>query len=75
VSNTDIVRASFEAYLAQGRDTAEGLLAESFSFTSPQDDHVDKAAFMRRCFPTVDRLKSQEILELKGLRRFIVDTP
>ena len=62
--NTDIVRASFDAYLAQDRDTAEQLIAEDFSFTSPQDDHIGKAAFLERCFPTADRLSSQQILEL-----------
>jgi len=64
MSNTDIIRAAFDAYLAQDRDTAERLLAEDFSFTSPQDDHIDKAAYMQRCFPTTGRLISQEILEL-----------
>jgi ketosteroid isomerase-like protein len=64
MSSTDIVRASFNAYLAQDRETAERLIAEDFSFTSPQDDHIDKAAFLERCFPTADRLSSQEILEL-----------
>jgi ketosteroid isomerase-like protein len=64
MSNTDIVRACFDAYLAQDRDTAERLIAQDFSFTSPQDDHIDKVAFLERCFPTANRLNSQEILEL-----------
>jgi hypothetical protein len=54
----------FEAYLAQDTDTASRLLAEDFAFTSPRDDHIDKAAFMERCFPTADRVRSQEIVEL-----------
>ena len=33
-------------------------------FASPQDDHIDKRAFFERCFPTADRLNSQDILEL-----------
>jgi len=64
MSNTEVVRAAFDAYLAQDRDTAAGLLADGFVFTSPQDDHIDKAAFMERCFPTAERLASQEIVEL-----------
>ena len=64
MSSTDIVRASFDAYLAQDRDTADRLIAEDFVFTSPQDDHIDKRAFLERCFPTADRLNSQEIVEL-----------
>lgn len=66
MSNTEIVRASFDAYLAQDRVTAERLIAQDLVFTSPQDDHIDKAAFLERCFPTADRLVSQEILELVG---------
>ena len=64
MANTDVVRAMFEAYLAQDADTAARLLADDFVFTSPQDDHIDKAAFMKRCFPTADRLVAQEIVEL-----------
>jgi ketosteroid isomerase-like protein len=54
----------FEAYLAQDVGTATDLLADDFVFTSPQDDHIDKAAFLERCFQTAARLVSQEILEL-----------
>lgn len=63
-SRTNIVRASFAAYLAQDRDAADRLLAADLVFTSPQDDHIDKAAYLERCFPTTDRLVSQEILQL-----------
>lgn len=61
---TDVVRAMFEAYLAQDREAAVRLLDDSVSFTSPQDDHIDKAAYLERCFPTADRLRSQEIRKL-----------
>ena len=43
MSDTDIVRASFDTYIAQDRAAAERLLAEDFVFTSPQDDHIDRA--------------------------------
>lgn len=61
MSNVDTVRALFASYLAQDRQTAEGLVADEFVFTSPQDDHIDRAAFFERCFPTADRLVSQEL--------------
>jgi ketosteroid isomerase-like protein len=64
MSSTDIVRASFDAYLAGDRPMAERLIAQDFTFTSPRDDHIDRAAFLDRCFPTADRLTSQEILRL-----------
>jgi ketosteroid isomerase-like protein len=63
-SNPDTVRAAFEAYLAQDRNAMDRLLADDLVFTSPQDDHIDKTAYLERCFPTADRLSSQEILEL-----------
>jgi ketosteroid isomerase-like protein len=64
MTNTETVRAMFEAYLARDHETAEQLLDDEFVFTSPQDDHIDKAAFLSRCFPTADRLISQDIVEL-----------
>jgi ketosteroid isomerase-like protein len=63
-SSTDVVRASFEAYRAQDYDAARRLLAEDFVFTSPQDDHITKSTFLKRCFPTAGRFVSQEILHL-----------
>jgi ketosteroid isomerase-like protein len=64
MSNTEIVRASFDAYLAQNRAAADRLIAEHYVFTSPQDDHIGKGEFFSRCFPTTDRLESQQILQL-----------
>jgi ketosteroid isomerase-like protein len=64
MSSTDVVRAAFEAYLSQDRPATERLLAEDFVFTSPQDDHIGKAEFLANCFPTADRLSSQEIVQL-----------
>ena len=61
-ANADTVRAFFRSYLAQDRAAAERLVAEEFVFTSPQDDHIDRAAFFERCFPTADRFKDHELL-------------
>lgn len=60
----DVILASFEAYLAQDGAAAEVLLADDYVFTSPQDDHIGKAEFLERCFPTASRLRSQQIVEL-----------
>ena len=64
MSEIDVVRAAFAAYRAQDREAADALIADDYVFTSPQDDHIDKAAFMERCFPTADRFVSQDIVEL-----------
>ncbi|MFC4607497.1 nuclear transport factor 2 family protein [Streptomyces maoxianensis] len=63
MANVDVVRACLESYMAQDRESADRLIAEDFVFTSPQDDHIDRAAFFERCFPTADRLRSQQIIE------------
>ena len=55
------VRAAFGAYLAQDRAAAERLLAEGYVFTSPYDDHIGKAEFLERCFPTAHRFTSHEL--------------
>lgn len=62
--SADVVRAMFESYQAQDRDAADRLIAEDFVFTSPQDDHIDRATFFERCFPTASRFRSQELLQL-----------
>jgi len=64
MSAIDTVRQSFAAYRRQDKTTAERLLADDFVFTSPQDDHIDKTAWLQLCFPTADRFRSQEILHL-----------
>jgi ketosteroid isomerase-like protein len=64
VTNSEVVRAAFDAYRAQDREAIERLLADGFTFTSPQDDHIDRAAYLDRCFPTADRFVMQRVLEL-----------
>ena len=60
----EIVRANFDAYLRQDRAACEALLSEDLTFTSPQDDHIDKGAFLERCFPTADRVSRQELVHV-----------
>ncbi len=60
----DVVRANFEAYLRQDRAACEALLGEDVTFTSPQDDHIDRQAFLERCFPTADRVARQDLLHV-----------
>ncbi|KQY56396.1 MULTISPECIES: nuclear transport factor 2 family protein [unclassified Nocardioides] len=64
LSNTETVRAMLGAFRAQDLPTATGLLADDVTFTSPQDDHIDKATYLEVCFPTADRFTSQEVLHV-----------
>ncbi|RCV51828.1 nuclear transport factor 2 family protein [Marinitenerispora sediminis] len=59
-----IVRTAFRHYRAQDRAAALALYADDFSFTSPQDDHIDRASFFERCFPTAHRFAEQRLLHV-----------
>ncbi|MFF4255028.1 nuclear transport factor 2 family protein [Streptomyces sp. NPDC001663] len=63
-SPTDVVEEAFRHYRSQDREAAYALYADGFTFTSPRDDHIDKAAFFERCFPTADRFAEQRLLHV-----------
>src|SRR5262245_13134931 len=60
----DVVRALVQSYLDQDAAAADQLLADSFTFTSPQDDHLDKATFFERCFPANTQLDSHRLVDV-----------
>lgn len=39
-------------------------MSADFTFTSPQDEQIDRHAFFERCFPTADRFSTQELLHV-----------
>ncbi|GAA1942815.1 nuclear transport factor 2 family protein [Kitasatospora viridis] len=59
-----VIEAAFRCYRSQDLAAALPLYAEDFTFTSPQDDRIDKAAFFERCFPTADRFTRQRLLHV-----------
>lgn len=63
-NQASVVEAAFRYYLSQDRDAAFALYADDFTFTSPQDDHIDRAAFFERCFPTAGRVREQRLLHV-----------
>lgn len=44
------IRQCFHAYQVHDRELLESLLTDDFTFTSPYDDHIDKAAYFERCW-------------------------
>lgn len=64
LGRVSVVEAAFRCYRAQDREAALPLYGDDFTFTSPQDDHIDKAAFFERCFPTADRFAEQRLLRI-----------
>jgi len=57
----EIVREMFAAFMAQDRQTAERLLADDFTFTSPYDDRIDKSAYFERCWPNRRHIATQTL--------------
>jgi ketosteroid isomerase-like protein len=69
---TDVVRAAFRHYRTQDREAAFALYADDFTFTSPQDDHIDRARYFERCFPTADRFTEQRLLHVTPVEENLV---
>jgi uncharacterized protein (TIGR03086 family) len=60
----DVVRRLWDSYRAEDRAAAEALIGPDFVFTSPQDDHIDRATYFEKCFPTASHMRRQEIKHL-----------
>jgi len=70
---THVVRAYFGAYETENREVAETLLADDFTFTSPNDDGIDKATYFERCWPNRDPSRDQKIenIFIEGDKAFV----
>jgi ketosteroid isomerase-like protein len=62
--NVEIVRRLRIAFEQQDADAARALLADDFRFTSPQDDHIDRDAWMATCFPSADHFLQSHLSEI-----------
>jgi ketosteroid isomerase-like protein len=57
-------RASYEAYVRKDRAAIEALIAPGFHFTSPLDNHLDRAAYFARCWPNSERIADFQFIRL-----------
>jgi ketosteroid isomerase-like protein len=62
-TKTDLIAKFFAAYEARDRAYVEGGMTDDFTFTSPYDDAIDKAAYFQRCWPVSQRIIKQNVLE------------
>jgi len=51
-----VTRACYDAYVKKDRASIESLVAQDFHFTSPLDNHVDRATYFERCWPNSENL-------------------
>src|SRR6266480_3428687 len=61
---SDLVRKYYAAYESKDRKVVEGLLSDEFRFTSPYDDHIDRATYFRRCWPNSENIRAFHIEKL-----------
>ncbi len=60
----DLVRECYAAYETKDRKALENLLSADFTFTSPVDDHINRARYFERCWPNSEHLASFDIKDL-----------
>ena len=57
-----LARDMYEAYGSGDRGVVEGVLAGNFTFYSPPDPGIDRAAYFERCWPNSGRLESCDLV-------------
>lgn len=68
-SVANLVRRYFLAYETKDRQVLEGMLDEDFTFSSPLDDRIGRAAYFARCWPnsrTLRRITVEKVFEQGG---------
>lgn len=60
-----LARAAFKAYLDKDRRALESLLDDDFHFTSPLDNALDRATYLRLCWPNSQAM--QAVDEIHGI--------
>ena len=64
---TSLARASYRAYETGDRQALEDLVADDFTFWSPQDDGIDRATYFERCWPNHETIAAFEFKRLHEL--------
>lgn len=63
-SAEDVVRSAYWAYETGERQLMEDAAAPGYTFSSPDDPALDRAAYFERCWPNHERISSFEIEQL-----------
>ena len=74
LSTADVIRRYYAAYENKDRQAIEVLLADDFRFSSPRDDHIDRTAYLQRCWPNNERIHAFHIerLFVDGSEAFVL---
>jgi ketosteroid isomerase-like protein len=66
MQGADVIRTYFAAFAARDRAGVERLMADGFSFTSPYDDHIDRATYFERCWPVPAGMQPPMLTVIRG---------
>ena len=61
---SDLIRKCFDAYETKNRGAIEDLLSDDFTFSSPLDDHINRAKYFERCWPNSNNIRAFRIEKL-----------
>jgi ketosteroid isomerase-like protein len=59
-----LARECYRAYETGDRRVVEELLSDDFTFFSPADVGIDRAAYFERCWPNAERIAGFEFVRL-----------
>jgi hypothetical protein len=73
-SLTELIPIYFKAYETKDRSALESTLSDDFTFTSPHDDHIDRATYLERCWPNSKHTGAIHIRKLfdRGNEAFVL---
>ena len=54
----------YQAWAEGDRGAVEAFVGDEFTFTSPYDDHIDRAEFFRRCWPNAGQHARFDVLQV-----------
>jgi ketosteroid isomerase-like protein len=63
-THSEVARRYFAAVQGADRGEMEALLADDFTFTSPWDDHIDRAAYFERCFSHAGEFRFRQPMKM-----------
>ncbi len=71
--NQTLIKAYYTAFEKKDWNMLKSLLADGFTFTSPNDDHIDVNVYKERCWPNSANIKRFDIdkLMINGDEAFV----
>ena len=62
--STTVARESYAAYVRKDRAAIEELIDQSFHFTSPLDNRIDRKTYFERCWPNSQQISRFDFIHV-----------